>query len=97
MPRFPRPRSSGAFFVGGLPLSRKTFYLDLLERVAWSFIGGFAAAWIVIGEFSDEALQIGLTAGAVSVAKGLVVNQLPWTADNSASTLPAEVDPPAGK
>lgn len=84
-------------------MKRTTFYLDLLERTVWTFLQTFAATLVASG--LDVApvtnLSIGqkatvaAIAGAIAVLKSLVVNQLPWTAENSASTLPAEVDPPA--
>lgn len=83
---------------------RSAFYLDLFERSAWTFVQAFAAQIIASGldvatpitnlSLSEKAL-VAVIAGAVAVFKSLVVNQLPWTASNSASTLPAEVDPPA--
>lgn len=84
-------------------MSRKTFYLDLLERTVWTFLQAFAAQMIASGlEVADgitnlsigEKLVVSLIAGAVAVLKSVMVNQLPWTATDSASTLPAEVDPP---
>lgn len=77
-------------------MSRRTFYFDLLERAIWTFAQGFAAFWIVTGNTDWLTLKAALVAGAISVGKSIISNQLPWTAPNSASTLPAEVDPPAG-
>jgi hypothetical protein len=70
------------------------FYLDLLERTVWTFVQGFCAEWILSGDFDARSLKYGAIAGALSVAKSLVSNRLPWTANDSASSLPAEVDPP---
>lgn len=83
-------------------MKRSTFYLDLLERTLWSFVQGFAGGYVGV-LFVDSLNDLPTSArlataagtGIVAVMKGLVVNQLPWTATNSASTLPAEVDPPA--
>lgn len=75
-------------------MSRKTFYLDLIERAAWTFAQGFAAFWIVTGSVDGPTLKAALVAGGISVAKSLLSNQLPWTAADSASSLPAHVDPP---
>lgn len=50
----------------------KAFYLDLLERVIWTFVQGFLGAWLVTGDFDGTALKIGVVAGAVSVAKCLL-------------------------
>ena len=83
-------------------MSRKSFYFDLIERTLWSFIQGFAGGYVG-ALFVDSLNNLPTSArlatatgtGLVAVMKGLVVNQLPWTAENSASPLPAEVDPPA--
>ena len=77
-------------------MTRRAFLYDLFERSLLTFVQGFLAAWLVTGDFDQASLQIGLAAGAIAVAKCLIAVQLPWTASNSASTLPAEVDPPAG-
>jgi hypothetical protein len=74
--------------------TRRAFYFDLLERALWTFAQGFAAFWIVTGEVDGPTLKAALVAGGISVAKSLVANKLPWTADDSASSLPADVDPP---
>lgn len=73
---------------------RKEFYLDLLERVVWTFVQGFAAVWVLTGEFDMFALKAGAIAGGMAVGKSLIANKLPWTANDSASTLPEAVDPP---
>jgi hypothetical protein len=70
--------------------SRKVYYADLLERVLWTFIQGFAAAWIVIGDLGAESLYVGLVAGLVSVAKGVVAKSI--GSSNSAATLPSPPD-----
>lgn len=88
--------------LNGGRMKRTTFYLDLLERTLWSFVQGFAGGYVGV-LFVDSLNDLPTSArlataagtGIVAVMKGLVVNQLPWTANNSASTLPAEVDPPA--
>ena len=75
---------------------RKAFYFDLFERAAWTFVQGFAAAWIVAGgEISEKTLGIGLVAGGISVAKSIAATNLPWTKGGSGTTLPEEVDPAA--
>lgn len=87
-------------------MSRKAFYFDLLERSAWTWIQAFAAQLIASGiEISDAITNMSIgdkalvaaVAGGVAVLKSLVANQLPWTATNSASSLPAGVDPPANE
>lgn len=83
---------------------RSTFYLDLLERTGWTFVQAFAAQMIASGlDIADPLTNMSISqkatvaaiAGLVAVFKSLIANQLPWTAANSASSLPAEVDPPA--
>lgn len=81
-------------------MKRSTFYLDLLERSAWTFVQTFLATLFIDGTVgidlpAGDKVKLALAAGAGAVIKALFVNQLPWTANNSASTLPAEVDPPA--
>lgn len=85
-------------------MNRKTFYLDLIERSVWSFAQGFAGCYVgvlFVDSLNDlpttARLSVATGAGVVAVMKGLVANKLPWTATDSASSLPAEVDPPAGK
>lgn len=87
-------------------MSRRTFYLDLIERTVWTFLQAFAAQLIASGiEISDaitnmsigDKAMVSVVAGGVAVLKSLVANQLPWTAQNSASSLPEGVDPPAGE
>lgn len=76
--------------------NRKTFYLDLLERSVWTFVQAFAAQLIASGlEFTQtitdlsiaDKAAIAAVAGGVAVLKSLVANQMPWTADDSASSL----------
>lgn len=47
-------------------------YLDILERVAWTAIQAFLAAWIVLGDFSQETLKISGAAALVAAAKCLL-------------------------
>ena len=77
--------------------NRRTFYLDLLERSVWTFAQAFAAVLIASGV--DLAAQdasivnkaaMAAIAGGIAVLKSLLANQLPWTAESSASTLPTE-------
>lgn len=76
--------------------SRASFYYDLLERSLWTFIQAFAGIVVVSDAdmWSADAVKAAALAGGIAVIKGLVVSRLPWTADDSASTLPASVDPP---
>lgn len=81
--------------------NKAAFYLDLLERSVWTFIQAFAAQLIASGiDLAGTDLSIGQKAsvaaigGAIAVLKALAVNRLPWTAVDSASTLPEAQDPP---
>lgn len=80
-------------------MHRRAFYADLLERTGWTFVQSFFAAWIVLDvePFSGDALKVAAVAAVIAVGKSLIANQLPWTAHGSASTLPAEQDPPVRK
>lgn len=69
---------------------RKVYYADLVERVVWTFIQGFAAAWVVMGDLSTESLYVGLVAGLVSLAKGVLGTRV--GDPNSAATLPSPPD-----
>lgn len=71
-------------------MPRKVFYLDLLERVLWTFVQGFLAFWIVTGEVDSETLAAALIAGAISAAKSLLATQV--GDKNSAATLPSPPD-----
>lgn len=71
-------------------MSRKIFYLDALERVAWTFIQGFLAFWIVTGEIDSETLVAALVAGALSAAKTILATRIGDR--NSAATLPSPPD-----
>lgn len=62
-------------------------YIDLVERVGWTFIQGFAAEWILTTTFDQQGLKIGLIAGAVSAAKSVIGFQI--GNGDSASTHPA--------
>lgn len=74
--------------------TRRKFYADLAERTAWTFVQGFAAAWIVLAEYSSEVLEVASVAATVAVAKGLVATQI--GAPNTAATLPTTTDTERG-
>lgn len=76
-------------------MKRTTFYWDLLERTLWTAIQAAAAVLIETGVDDFAGWPVVRNAAIIAVVKAIVANQLPWTASNSASTLPAEVDPPA--
>lgn len=69
---------------------KKVFYLDLIERVSWTFAQGFCAFWIITGEIDGETLVGGLVAGGLSVAKALLAVRV--GDPDSAATLPRPPD-----
>lgn len=75
-------------------MKRATFYWDLLERTVWTALQGFLAAWLALGGIDGTTFKVAAIAGAGAAAKSLIAVQLPWTAEDSASTLPESVDPP---
>lgn len=75
-------------------MRRGQFYADLGERVAWSFVGGFAAELLVTHSFDVQSLQVALAAGGISVAKCLLATQI--GAPNTAATLPVTTDTERG-
>lgn len=50
----------------------KRKYLDLAERVLWTFIQAFAAEWLITTTFDQRSLKVGLAAGAISAVKCVV-------------------------
>jgi CTP:molybdopterin cytidylyltransferase MocA len=74
-------------------MSRRSFYADLVERTLWTALQAFLAALIVVD--GETSLQVAALAAAAAAVKAVVAVNLPWTAPDSASTLPAAVDPPA--
>ena len=71
-------------------MTRRIFYIDLAERLVWTFIQAFAAEWILTGDFGGDALKLGAIAGALAVAKALIATQIGDPA--SAATLPSPPD-----
>lgn len=62
-------------------------YLDLAERVVWTFVQGFAASLLVTGlDDLGTALKIGLGAGVLSAAKCLAA--MNFGDRDSAAALP---------
>lgn len=66
----------------------RTFNLDLLERVTWTFIQGFVAEWVVTQTIDIGSLKVAAVAGLVSVAKCILARNV--GAPDDASTLPAD-------
>lgn len=71
----------------------RAFLLDTLERSVRTFLQAFAAFVVVQGNFSQEALVGGLVAAGLAVLSSLAA--IPVGAKDSASFLPAAVDPPS--
>jgi hypothetical protein len=83
------------------PSPLKRFWLDLAERVFWTFVEGFLGALAIAGldvpganklSILSKAAMAGVMA-AIAVVKGLVASKA--GTQESASTLPASLDPPA--
>lgn len=72
-------------------MNRRATAYDILERVGWTALQGFLAAWIVIGDFTGETFKIAATAAAVSAAKCILASRI--GTQGSASTLPEHLDP----
>lgn len=64
----------------------KRKYLDLVERVTWTFVQGFAATWLITTEFDQTALKVGAVAGVISAVKCIAAFQV--GNGDSASTAP---------
>ena len=84
---------------------RFNFYLDLIERVLWTFAQAAGGTWLASSVIPSETLMdlaasdrlsIAAGAGVIAIVKVLAASKLPWTASSSGSTLPANVDPPQG-
>lgn len=72
----------------------RLFLLDLAERVVSTFVQAFAASLVVTGlDDWKTALAVGAGAGVLAVAKSL--GALKIGSEDSASLLPASVNPPA--
>ena len=75
----------------------KRWLLDMGERAAVTFVQAYIAVWFVLGAEYDNLLdercwQGGVVGLVLAVAKGVGAKNL--GADDSASLLPADVDPP---
>lgn len=70
-------------------MKQRSYYIDLAERAAWTFVQGFASFWIVTGDIDSATLVGGLVAGALSVAKSIVAGQIGDR--DSAALLPSNV------
>jgi hypothetical protein len=72
-------------------VTRGAWYLDALERVVWTALQVLAAEVIVLREVSWEVVG---TAALIALCKAVIAVNLPWTAEDSASSLPQSLDPP---
>lgn len=77
--------------------ARKRWLADSAERAARTFLQAYFAVWITAGGgfdylFTADNLKGGVVGVALSVA--MSVGALKRGADDSASYLPADVDPP---
>lgn len=77
--------------------STKRFLLDLAERALTTFVQSYIAVWFVLGAeyenlFDPECWQGGVVGLVLAVAKGVGAKNI--GADDSASLLPADQDPP---
>lgn len=76
----------------------KRWLLDTLERAGRTFLQAYFAVWLTVGSAEYETLftVTNLKAGVVGVALSLAmsVGAKKTGADDSASLLPADVDPP---
>ena len=72
-------------------MNRKVFYLDLIERTAWTAAQAAGAVVIETGISDFAGWAFVRNAAILAVIKALLVNQLPWTGRSSASTLSEKV------
>jgi hypothetical protein len=70
----------------------KRLLLDSLERVSKTAVQAAAAAWLVAQDFTVTGLRVAGVAALVSVVTCIAGSQV--GASDSASLLPADVDPP---
>lgn len=66
----------------------KRFYLDVLERAAWTFIQAAAGVAITAGGFGVEVWKAAAVAGGLAICKALVAGRI----GKRTGALP---DPPA--
>ncbi len=52
------------------------WYRDMAERVAWTFVQGFAAVLIVEQEWDIDVLKIAATAGAIALLKAILATRI---------------------
>jgi hypothetical protein len=73
-------------------ISRARFYLDALERSAWTAVQAFAAAFtadlIGFGTAMRTKAVVAAAAALYAFVKAFAATKLPWTETGTASTLP---------
>ena len=74
----------------------KSKYVDLLERVVWTFLQSALAVWVASEAdlFGPTTLKVAAVAGAIAAAKCLLAFQI--GAPTTAATLPAGPDTDLG-
>lgn len=71
----------------------KRFFIDMIERIVWTFIEAFLALWIVVsGAEGDELFtwqhtRISLVAGVIAAGKAILASRVGRV--DSASTAPS--------
>lgn len=75
-------------------MDKRAYLYDLIERTAWTAFQAALGFYIDYSASGEVTWKGAAYAAAIAAAKSLLAPRLPWTADDSASTLPAEVDPP---
>lgn len=67
-------------------MSRR-FYVDMAERVLWTFAQGFLAEWLVTATLDLQTLKVAAGAGLISAAKCLLASRVGER--GTASTVPS--------
>lgn len=69
-------------------MNSRKFYLDMAERVAWTFVQATVAVLIVNQDWSLDVLKIAATAGALAVLKAIGATRIGDS--DSAATWPSD-------
>lgn len=67
---------------------KRNLVVDAAERVAWTFVQGFVAEWLVTQSLDAGTLKIAAVAGLAAVAKVILATRV--GAPDDAATLPAD-------
>lgn len=68
----------------------KRFYVDLLERTAWTAFEAGAAVWLITTEFNETTLKAAGLAAAIAAVKCVMASRV--GNDQSAAALPGSLD-----